>query len=89
VELLSLTVLRIKSFTNPKVIRTSLSAVPNAVKKESQSAMEAIAMELKATAIMPGVKCFLQFVPSVVKKLNYLFNPAETNQYIVAIVTAK
>jgi hypothetical protein len=56
-----------------------------AVKRGKQSATEA-AMEVAAMG--RGVKCSLQFVPSVVKKLKCLSSLEGTGQSIAAIAIA-
>ena len=81
--LLSLTVLRIKSFTNPGVILMSPNAVPNAVKKGSQSATETVAITIDR------VRSFLQYAQIVAVKLKYRLSPVRTDQCIAAIATVK
>ena len=86
VALPSRTALRIKNFTNPRVILTSPSAVPNAVKQGSQGDMETLTI---AMAIRPNAKCFPRFVPIVARKPRYRSNPVRTDQCIVTIATVK
>ena len=83
VALLSRTALRIKSFTNPGVIPMSQNAVPNAVKKGSQSATETVAIAIDR------VRCFLQYAQIVVVKLKYRLSPVRADQCIAAIATVK
>ena len=83
VALLLLTALKIKSFTNPRVILTSPNAVLNAVKKGSQSATETVATTINR------VRCFLQYAPSVGKLLRYHSSPAEIDRFIVATATIR
>ncbi len=83
VALLSLTALRIKSFTKPRVILMSQNAVPNAVKKGSQSATETVA------TMIDRVRCFLQYAQIVAMKLKYRLSPVRTDQCIAVIATVK
>ena len=53
----------------------------NAAEQGSQSAME-------ATVMVPDARCFPQFVPIVAKRLKFHSNPAATNRFTVATVTA-
>ena len=64
----------------------SPNVVPNAVKKGSQSATEAVAV---ATALVLHAKCSLPYAPIVAKKLKYRSNHAKTDQCIAAIAIAK
>jgi hypothetical protein len=75
-----LSALRNKNCLPLEAILTSLSAVPHAAKLGKQSAMEIVAM-----AISQGGKCSPSHVPSVAKRPKYRLNPAEIDQYIVAI----
>jgi len=83
--------LRIKSFTNPKVILMSPNVAPNAVRQEKQSATETVAtaMEMAAMAIHPDVNYSPQCALIVVKKLKYRSSPARVDQFIAVIATVK
>lgn len=87
----SLIALKIKSITNLKVILMNPGAVPTVVSQEKQNVTDAAAIDraIVASVIVPSVKCTLRFVPSAVRKPKYRFNPAKTDQFIVAIATAK
>ncbi len=82
--LLSLTALRIKSFTNPRVILMSQNAVPNVVRQIKHSGTETV-----ATAPVPRVKCSLPYAPIVANKLKYRSSHAKTDQCIAVIAIVK
>jgi len=84
VALLSLTALRIKSFTNPRVILMSPNAVPNAVRQEKHSGTGTV-----ATALVLHAKCSLPYAPIVAKKLKYRSSHVKTDRYIAVIATVK
>ena len=82
VELLSLSALRNKSSSNPKVILTSPSAVPHAAKQGRHSVTELVATG-------PSGRCSRQYAPSVAKKPKYHLSPAKVDQYTVVIAITR
>jgi len=58
----------------------SLSAVLHAVRQGEEAVTE---------MVVHDVKCFLQYVPSVVKKPKYHSSLVKADRYIVASVTVK
>jgi hypothetical protein len=84
VEVNSLSALRIRSFSNPRVILMSPNAVPNAVRQGKHSGTETM-----ATAIDPHAKCSLQYAPIVARKLKYRSSHAKTDRYIAVIASVK
>ena len=81
-ELLSLSALTSKSFSNPGAILMIPSAVPRAARQGSQSATETVATE-------PHVRCFLQHAPSAARIPKYPLNLVVIGRCIVAIATEK
>jgi hypothetical protein len=89
--ILSLSVLRIRNFSNPKVIPMNPNAAPSAVRHESQSAMETVAMVMAMIAMVtePLAKCSLRYALNVVKKLKCHLNHVKADRCIAVIVTVK
>jgi len=82
VELHLLSALRNKSFTSPRALLMSQSAVPHAARQGNQGVME--------TAITdPDARCFPQHAPSAVKIPKYPLNLAMIDLFIVEIATVK
>jgi len=82
VALLSLIALKIKSFTNPKVILMSLSVAPNAVKQGNQYNTEMAAITTVHTAT-----CHWQHALIVAKMSKYPLNLALVDRFTARVAT--
>ncbi len=85
-EILSLSVLRIRSFSNPRVTLMNPNAAPNAAGHGSQSTTEAVAIAMVTETL---AKCSLPYAPLVARKLKYRSNHAKADRCIAVIVTVK
>ncbi len=82
VELPSLSALTTKSFSNPKAILMSPSAVPRVARQGSQSVTA-------AAATGPDARCFPRHAPSAARAPKYPLNLVVISRFTVAIAIVK